>query len=148
MLKYFLLCLLFSSCATTDRTQFYQLNPMGGFFQKTYDRVLWENSMGADENVSIRTVLESDFASYHVLQVRNSEEFHRHDQHDLVVMMQTGTGIMFLKNESFRVNPGSVIFIPHGVPHYFLNTSPTPSSAIAVFSPRYDGKDYIPVTKK
>jgi mannose-6-phosphate isomerase-like protein (cupin superfamily) len=87
-------------------------------------------------------------ATYHLVQIRTQEKPHRHDYHDLVAFIQSGVGMMFLGEKSFRVGPGSVVFIPHGTPHYFVNTGPTPAVAVTVFSPAYDGRDFVPIKEK
>lgn len=140
--------LFITGCATAPRTVFYQLNAADKVDQKTLDRLLWENALDPNQNMSNSVILTSDMASYHLVQVRTQEEPHKHEYHDSVAFVQSGTGVMFLKDQPFKVGPGAVIFIEHGTPHYFVNTGPEPAVIIAVFSPPYDGKDRIPVTPK
>lgn len=109
------------------------------------ERLLWENTMASDQDILSTTILRGDLASYHLIQISGSEKPHRHDFHDLVIFVQSGYGTMFFEKESIKIKGGTVIFIPHGTPHYFVNTSPSPTTAIAVFSPSYDGKDDVPV---
>lgn len=136
------------ACARAPRTTFYHIDDFGKIEEKTLDRTVWENSLDPGLPFARSTILKSDLASYHLVQVRGSEESHRHDYHDVMIFFQSGSGLMFLKDKSFRVNPGAIIFIRHGVPHYFVNGGPVPAVAIAVYSPPYDDKDDIPTPGK
>ena len=143
-----LLFLSFSACSTAQRTIFYQIDNLGKIEEKTIDRELWENEIAPGEPLKSSTIVQSDLASYHLVQIRGEEERHRHDYHDVAIFFQSGNGLMFLGDKSFRVKQGAVIFVRHGVPHYFMNGGVTPAVAIMVYSPPYDKKDYIPVPEK
>jgi mannose-6-phosphate isomerase-like protein (cupin superfamily) len=140
--------ILLTGCAMGRKTVFYHLNPEGKIDQKTLERLLWENELGANQNVSSSIILTTDMASVHLVQVRTQEEPHLHQYHDSVAFMESGTGRLFLGDQSIPVKAGSVVFVPYGTPHYFVNTGPEPAVIIAVFSPPYDGKDRVPVTIK
>ena len=140
----FFVLVFLSGCApTAARTVFYQRNERGEIKSKTLDRLLWENPLPPDENLSSTLILVSDMTSYHLVQVRGSEIPHKHEFHDLVVFIQLGSGKMVSGKENFAVKEGSVVFIPHGVVHQFINGGGEPAVAIAVFSPAYDGKDAV-----
>lgn len=142
----FLICIvLFCSCVKERRTIFYQVNRQGTVTQKTIDLALWENALPADQEISSTKLLTGDFASYHLVQVRTREKPHRHDYHDLAVFIHSGSGVMFTGKDVTELSEGAVVFIPRGMVHFFVNSGQTPSVAIAVFSPPYDGKDDIPV---
>lgn len=133
----------FASCATTPRTVFYKLNKMEKLSGKSLKKLLWENEMGSEEDHSSTVIVRSDLASYHLVQLRGSEKNHLHEFHDLVVFVQSGSGVMFLGKESFRVSAGSIVFIPHGVPHYMVSSGSDPTVAVLVFSPSFDGNDVL-----
>ena len=137
-----------SGCAMGQRTTFYQLGIEGKVGQKPIDRLLWENSLSADKNAQDSIILDGDYANYHLLQLRFSEDPHLHEKHDLMVLVQSGRGVMHLKDQSFAVSPGSIIFIPRKIVHYFVNSGVEPAVAIAVFSPPYYGDDSIPIPAK
>jgi quercetin dioxygenase-like cupin family protein len=81
----------------------------------------------------------------HLIQIRGAEKPHRHLYHDAVVFLESGQGTLYLGKNVLKLQAGSVIFIEHGTPHYFVNQGPEPAVAVAVFSPPYDGQDLIEV---
>ncbi len=134
-----------SACTQERRVFLYQLNRAGKIEQKSLERTLWENALPEGQELKSSRILDGDFASYHVIQVRTQEKPHRHDFHDLAVFVQSGSGILFSGKDSTAVSEGSMVFIPHGTAHYFVNTGPVPAVAVAVFSPPFNGDDVIPV---
>ena len=138
-----LLCVFLGGCASVPSPVFYSLNQLEHLTSKTLDRMVWENELSQEEPLSSTVILKSDEASYHLIQVRGAEKKHMHEYHDLAVFVQSGTGTMFLGKEKFNVRGGAVIFVPHGIPHYFVNTGPQPAVAVSVFSPPFDGKDIV-----
>jgi len=84
-------------------------------------------------------------ASHHVVWIVDREIPHRHDTHDLVVVMLRGYGSMRLGAETRPVGPNSVLYVPRGTPHAFTNASGEPALAYAVYTPAFDGKDRVPV---
>ena len=138
----FLLCLsILPACAATQNTVFYQYNELEGIKSKTMDRLKWENTIPQGESISKALILQGDFSSAHLIQIRGAEKRHVHEFHDSTVFIQSGSGLMHLGKSSVKVGPGSVIFIPHGLEHYFENAGSEPATAIAVFSPAFDDKD-------
>lgn len=137
-----------SACGTVTHTVFYQINNLGKIEEKTMDRVLWENEIAPDENFKKSIILQNDLASYHLIQIRGSEEHRQHEYHDVAFFLQSGNGLMFLGDKSFRVKQGAVVFIKHGTPYHFMNGGMVPASAIAIYSPPFDGKDDIIVPEK
>lgn len=135
--------LILTGCVTSQRAVFYQLNKFEDLKSKTLRRMLWENDIDPSKNLTSSIILRGDLASYHLIQVRGSEKKHVHQFHDLAVFVQSGRGVMHLGKRQFKATAGSVIFIPHGTPHWFVNGGGDPAVAIAIFSPAYDGKDYV-----
>jgi len=84
-------------------------------------------------------------SSHHVVWIVDREVPHRHDTHDLFVVMVEGWGTMRLGAETRPVGRGSVLFVPRGTPHAFTNESGKPALAYAVYVPAFDGKDREPV---
>ena len=107
------------------------------------DRIKWENTLQPGEDSSKATLLEMDHSSAHFVQIQSSEKKHFHHFHDLTVILQSGRGRMYLGTSSVSVGPGAVIFIPKGLEHYFVNGGASPASAIAIYSPAFDGKDIV-----
>ena len=84
-------------------------------------------------------------SSHHLVRIRDREVPHRHDRHDLVVVMLRGHGAMRLGSEERAVGEGSILYVPRGTVHAFRNASPEPAAAYAVYTPAFDGTDRIPV---
>ena len=83
--------------------------------------------------------------SHHLVWIRDREVPHRHDRHDLVVVMLRGHGAMRLGAEERAVGESSILYVPRGTVHAFRNASPEPAAAYAVYTPAFDGTDRIPV---
>jgi mannose-6-phosphate isomerase-like protein (cupin superfamily) len=82
-------------------------------------------------------------ASHHVVAIREREVLHRHDRHDLFVVILRGHGGMLLGDEERPVGQGSILYVPRGTVHAFRNASPDPALAYAVYAPAFDGKDRV-----
>lgn len=84
-------------------------------------------------------------SSHHAVWIVDREQPHRHDRHDLIVVMVRGSGTMRLGSEIRPVGPGSVLYVPRGTAHAFANESGAPALAYAVYVPAFDGQDRVPV---
>lgn len=139
----FLALACLGGCAAPQKYVFYQYTQLEGIKSKTADRFKWENAVQPGEDISKALILEMENSSAHFIHIRGSEKKHSHDFHDLTVIIQSGSGRMYLGTSSVSVAAGAVIFIPRGLEHYFVNGGPEPASAIAVYSPAFDGKDIV-----
>jgi mannose-6-phosphate isomerase-like protein (cupin superfamily) len=83
--------------------------------------------------------------SHHVATIRDREVPHRHDRHDLVVVMVRGHGHMRMGDEERPIGEGSVLYVPRGTPHAFRNDSDAPAVAYAMYAPAFDGQDRVTV---
>jgi len=113
--------------------------------QSDLDKILTENPLPATQNIKVATLGRGKEISHHVVQVRDRESPHFHKEHDLTVVVLRGGGYLMFDKERVDLAAGDILFIPRGVAHYFVNTFPQPSVALAVFTPPFDGKDTIPV---
>jgi mannose-6-phosphate isomerase-like protein (cupin superfamily) len=84
-------------------------------------------------------------SSQHLVWIVDREQPHRHDRHDLFVVMLRGSGTMRIGSETRPVGEGSLIYVPRATPHAFTNLSGAPAAAYAVYFPPFDGKDREPV---
>jgi mannose-6-phosphate isomerase-like protein (cupin superfamily) len=84
--------------------------------------------------------------SHHLVAIRTAETPHRHDQHDLLVVMQRGFGTMRMGDETLPVGEHSILYVPRGTVHAFTNTSAEPAVAYVVYTPPFDGTDRVEVT--
>lgn len=101
--------------------------------------------LGAGENFRVVEVARDDHSSHHVVAIRDREVPHRHDRHDLFVVLLEGHGRMHLDGEAREVGEGSILYVPRGTLHSFENRSQTPASAYAIYVPPFDGKDRVEV---
>lgn len=83
--------------------------------------------------------------SHHVVWIVDREVPHRHDRHDLFVVILRGHGTMRLGDEARAVGDGSILYVPRGTPHAFRNESGEPALAYAIYAPAFDGVDRVPV---
>jgi mannose-6-phosphate isomerase-like protein (cupin superfamily) len=82
-------------------------------------------------------------SSHHLVWIRDREVPHRHDRHDLLVVILRGHGAMQLGSEAREVGEGSVLYVPRGTIHAFRNASDAPAAAYAVYLPAFDGSDRV-----
>lgn len=97
------------------------------------------------QDFSVRELFRDATSSHHVVTIADREAPHRHDAHDLVVVILRGEGRMRLGDEERPVGEGSVLYVPRGTVHAFRNTSEGPAVAYAVYTPGFDGKDRVGV---
>jgi mannose-6-phosphate isomerase-like protein (cupin superfamily) len=102
-------------------------------------------SLGPDEGFRVVEVARDTHTSHHLVWIRDREVPHRHDRHDLVVVMLRGHGTMWLGDEERVVGEGSILYVPRGTPHAFRNASGEPAAAYAVYVPPFDPEDRQPV---
>ena len=100
--------------------------------------------LGPGENQRVVEIGRDAHTSHHVVSIRDRETPHRHDRHDLTVVILEGWGTMRLGDEERRVGKGSILYVPRGTVHAFRNLSDAPAVAYAVYSPAFDGKDRVP----
>ncbi|HTO05774.1 MAG TPA: cupin domain-containing protein, partial [Myxococcota bacterium] len=83
--------------------------------------------------------------SHHLVWIVDREQPHRHDSHDLFVVMLRGSGTMRIGSETRPIAPGSILYVPRGTVHAFTNQSGAPAASYAIYFPPFDGKDRVPV---
>jgi len=103
-----------------------------------------EGGLAPGEDFKVREIFRDAATSHHVVWIRDREQPHRHDAHDLIVVMLSGSGFMRLGDEERPVGPGSILYVPRGTVHAFRNAGSEPASAYAVYTPAFDGRDRVP----
>ena len=101
--------------------------------------------LGAGESQRVVEIARDDASSHHVVAIRDHETPHRHDRHDLLVVVLEGHGSMRLGDEVKPVGQGSILWVPRGTVHSFANHSDAPAIAYAVYLPPFDGKDRLTI---
>jgi quercetin dioxygenase-like cupin family protein len=118
----------------------------GELRQSDLEQVIAENPFGISENIKITTLDQGQSVSHHIVQVRDREAPHIHKTHDGTVIIMKGRGYLVIENRRMDLSVGDVIHIPRDVVHFYVNNASEPSVALVIFSPPFDGKDYVPVT--
>src|ERR1041385_1298084 len=101
---------------------------------------VWSDEERA-KDVALKTLRQTDAASYHVVRLLRAEKPHVHDRSDLSVFVLSGAVNMHFADRVVPVGPGDVVAVPQGAAHWAENVSPEPSFAYVVFTPAFDGKD-------
>jgi mannose-6-phosphate isomerase-like protein (cupin superfamily) len=96
------------------------------------------------ENFGAVELARDAHTSHHLVWIRDREVPHRHDRHDLVVVMLRGHGTMRIGEEERAVGQGSILYVPRATVHAFRNTSDAPAAAYAVYTPAFDPTDRHP----
>jgi mannose-6-phosphate isomerase-like protein (cupin superfamily) len=109
------------------------------------DALAGDDGLAPGEAFKVVELGRDAHTSHHLVWIRDREVSHRHDRHDLVVVMLRGHGAMRLGAEERAVGEGSILYVPRGTVHAFRNASPEPAAAYAVYTPAFDGTDRIPV---
>lgn len=99
--------------------------------------------LGPGENQRVVEIGRDEHTSHHVVAIRDRETPHRHDRHDLTVVMLEGWGAMSIDGKERRVGRGSILYVPRGAVHAFRNLGDEPAVAYAIYTPAFDGKDRI-----
>ena len=98
-----------------------------------------------DQDYGVAELGRTESSSVHVVQIRHREVLHTHQTHDLIAVVLRGHGTLRLGSRMFAMKEGSVVSIPRGTPHAFVNESDRPAAVFVVFTPPFDGKDTVPV---
>lgn len=98
----------------------------------------------AGEDFRVAEIGRDAHSSHHLVWIRDREQPHRHDRHDLFVVILRGGGAMRLGAEERPVGEGSILYVPRGTPHAFRNASADVAVAYAVYTPPFDGSDRVP----
>jgi quercetin dioxygenase-like cupin family protein len=95
--------------------------------------------------IAVRPLRRTAETSVSLIRLAGAEQPHIHKDHDLVVILLTGSARLHLGGRTVAVRAGDVMEIPRGVVHWAENTGPGASEVYAVFSPPFDGRDNLPV---
>jgi mannose-6-phosphate isomerase-like protein (cupin superfamily) len=101
-------------------------------------------ALPAGEDVRVVEIGRDAATSQHVVAIRTGETLHRHDRHDLLVVVLRGYGRMRLGDDTREVGEGSIVYVPRGSVHAFTNASGEPAYAFTLYAPPFDGKDRAP----
>jgi mannose-6-phosphate isomerase-like protein (cupin superfamily) len=115
----------------------------GGRRTLSFEELAAKAALGPGEAFRAEELARDAATSHHVVAIRDRETPHRHDRHDLLVVMLRGHGFMRLGGEERPVGQGSVLYVPRGTLHAFRNASDEPAVAYAVYLPPFDARDRV-----
>jgi mannose-6-phosphate isomerase-like protein (cupin superfamily) len=101
-------------------------------------------TLAPGDEFQLREIGRDANSSHHLVWIRDREQPHRHDHHDLLVVVLRGHGSMRLGDEERAVGEGSILYVPRGTLHAFRNASGDVAVAYAVYTPAFDGTDRVP----
>lgn len=101
--------------------------------------------LAPDEAIRVDLVERTAGASVHIAQVRGSERPHRHVEHDLLVLVLSGRGVLTLDGTRLAMRSGDVALVERGVPHWFASDPGTLAVAVVAFMPPLDAPDSVPL---
>lgn len=78
-------------------------------------------------------------SSHHIVALLGAEPPHRHDTHDLLVVVLEGEGEMVIGDATRPIGQHSIVYVPRHTAHSMHNTEQTPFMGYAVFTPPFDG---------
>ena len=110
------------------------------------NQIVWTEEELA-KPIALRTLHQTQEASYHMVRVRTAEDPHTHDGHDLVVFVMKGKIRIHFKDRFVDTKPGDVIEIGRGEIHWGENLGSEAGEAYAVFTPPFDPSDRHPAPK-
>ena len=116
-----------------------------GALRHGLDPFLAARPLGKGAEIRADLVERTAAASLHVVQVRGRERPHHHAQHDLVVQMLRGEGVLTLEGGRLPMRPGDVALVPRGTTHWFAAAPGTTAVALVTFAPPLDAPDSVPV---
>lgn len=116
-----------------------------GALRHGLDSFLAAHPLAKDAEIRADLVQRMSAASVHVVQVRGRERPHRHLEHDLVVEVLRGEGVLTLEEAAIPMRAGDSIVIPRGTVHWFASAPGSLSVALATFAPPLDAPDMVPV---
>lgn len=101
-------------------------------------------ALAPEEELRVVELGRDAHTSQHLVSIRGGEEPHRHDRHDLLVLLLGGHGSMQIGEERRELGQGSLIYVPRGTVHAFRNAAAEPAVAYVVYLPPFDGRDRVP----
>lgn len=107
------------------------------------DKLLAEYPLEEGEKVKVVPVADTRYSTVQVMLIRQGVvvPMHYHKDHDEMVHIKKGRGIVILDGTRYYVEEGDVITIPRRVRHKFINTGEGMNVAYSVFFPPHTGED-------
>jgi mannose-6-phosphate isomerase-like protein (cupin superfamily) len=139
------LALVVSACAERTSNRVLALRYESGWKMSALDA---EIARAGSRDVAVSELGRTAWVSEHIAVVRTEEKPHYHRFHDSTVVVLRGEGLMTVDQKQIPMKTGDVAHIHRGVPHFFRNTSSSPAAALVIFSPPFDGRDFVAEEEK
>jgi mannose-6-phosphate isomerase-like protein (cupin superfamily) len=107
----------------------------GAAARRDLDAALAANPLASGENIKVVQLFRGERAAQLLVQIRDREPVHYHDDSDISVVMLRGRGTVHVGGDSFAVKAGDALYIRRGVVHYFVNEGKEPAAALVTYSP-------------
>ncbi len=105
--------------------------------------LLQRNPLPMDQEFSSIPVAQNETCSVSLVQLRGHLKAHYHAQHDEMVYILSGQGVMTVGETKRPVQAGDIISIKRNVIHTVEARSTQPLTALSIMSPPFDGQDRI-----
>lgn len=114
------------------------------------EKLLAENPLEEGDNLRVVPLGETKYSSLQMMLIRQGVEIptHYHKNHDEIVHIKKGSGILIMDGTHYYLQPGMVVIIPRKSRHKFINTGEETHVALSVFYPPYAGDDIKFVKEK
>ncbi len=96
-----------------------------------------------DELISQSLLAKNETMSAVLIQLREGVKSHYHAQHDELVYVLQGKGVMTVGDERQVIKAGDFIMLERGKVHSVVNKSAEPLVAISIMAPPFDGEDRV-----
>lgn len=104
---------------------------------QSVDKIVKDNPLVEGENLRITDVAETGTSIVRLVQIRKDAEIkpHAHDNHDEIVYQVKGSGTAVLSGNQYPIKSGTLLLVPRGTPHSFVNNGGEDCIALSFFSP-------------
>ncbi|MEN8374757.1 MAG: cupin domain-containing protein [Gemmatimonadota bacterium] len=127
------LCLLASPAAAQDAPAVFDAVFPEGRLTAALDSLMDAVELAPDENIRVVDLGRGEMSSHHLVFIRGDETPHTHDDRDLFAIVLRGSGAMLQGEDERPVGEGSIVFVPRGTVHAFLNRGDEPAVAFVIF---------------
>ncbi len=114
-----------------------------GGIKNIFEALDKERMTDTNQAFKITTLLTGPGVTLNLAQLNKVVKNHYHKDHDEVVYVVRGNGLVTIAGKDYRVSPGWAYLVPRGTFHRFVNLGPDATVVLSVFSPAFDGKDRI-----
>jgi quercetin dioxygenase-like cupin family protein len=110
-------------------------------FRGNLFEILQQRPLAFEEKTSVIPLLSANNYSATLIQLREGVKSHFHTNHDELVYVLQGKGVMTVSGEKQVIKAGDLIYLERKQAHEVVNKSAQPLVAISIMSPPFDGKD-------